>query len=367
MSSARRSRTAFVYSVRFSRWTIDAARVGIGGRRRLERGFERRRWRDRRCRDRAAGSPGGGISRVRSLRATRSQCPPSRARLARGRTPRVTSPAGLQSVVMAGDAVPIENGRRFRSGRPAGPGRAAPHWGGRVQIARAVTTTRHTQPTTRALGFSVTARTSPRETRKSEPKATRGKHPVSGIPGRGRPILRRCSRTRHRQPRLQRRESSGSTSRRALRSRRSTPGHSSTQLTQQPSYATTPRLRGEAPHGQSRFRAGVLARRSSRDGHAGVAQEAAKPDSPEVRQLLETAKKNAGTEWTEAFDFICALNAGRANSPDRSGDRAGQGLRQPLRRRANEHGGLGRHDVRRDRAHRLRLCAINSTRCCSRV
>jgi metallo-beta-lactamase class B len=45
------------------------------------------------------------------------------------------------------------------------------------------------------------------------------------------------------------------------------------------------------------------------------AQETAKPDSPEVRQLLEQAKKNAGTEWNEAFDFICALNAGRANSP----------------------------------------------------
>jgi metallo-beta-lactamase class B len=38
-------------------------------------------------------------------------------------------------------------------------------------------------------------------------------------------------------------------------------------------------------------------------------------DSPEVVQLLGTAKKNAGTEWTEAFDFICALNPGRANSP----------------------------------------------------
>lgn len=46
-----------------------------------------------------------------------------------------------------------------------------------------------------------------------------------------------------------------------------------------------------------------------------AAQETARPDSPEVRQLLETAKKNAGAEWSEAFDFICALNAGRANSP----------------------------------------------------
>jgi hypothetical protein len=46
-----------------------------------------------------------------------------------------------------------------------------------------------------------------------------------------------------------------------------------------------------------------------------AAQQAAKPDSPEVQQLLEAAKKSAGTEWDEAFDFICALNAGRANSP----------------------------------------------------
>jgi metallo-beta-lactamase class B len=49
----------------------------------------------------------------------------------------------------------------------------------------------------------------------------------------------------------------------------------------------------------------------SRPSHA----QEPKPDSPEVRQLLEQAKKSAGTEWSEAFDFICALNAGRANSP----------------------------------------------------
>jgi metallo-beta-lactamase class B len=48
---------------------------------------------------------------------------------------------------------------------------------------------------------------------------------------------------------------------------------------------------------------------------ASHAQEISKPDSPEVRQLLDSAKKNAGPEWTEAFDFICAVNAGRANSP----------------------------------------------------
>ena len=46
-----------------------------------------------------------------------------------------------------------------------------------------------------------------------------------------------------------------------------------------------------------------------------ASQQAPKPDSPEVQQLLEAAKKSAGTEWAEAFDFICALNAGRANSP----------------------------------------------------
>jgi metallo-beta-lactamase class B len=42
----------------------------------------------------------------------------------------------------------------------------------------------------------------------------------------------------------------------------------------------------------------------------------AKPDSPEVQKLLETAKQSAGSEWTEAFDFICAMNPGRANRPD---------------------------------------------------
>jgi metallo-beta-lactamase class B len=50
--------------------------------------------------------------------------------------------------------------------------------------------------------------------------------------------------------------------------------------------------------------------------YAAQAQEAAKPDSPEARQLLETAKQNAGNDWADAFDFICALNAGRANRPD---------------------------------------------------
>lgn len=40
------------------------------------------------------------------------------------------------------------------------------------------------------------------------------------------------------------------------------------------------------------------------------------PDSAEVRRLLAQAKAAAGTEWTEAFDFICAPNQARANRPD---------------------------------------------------
>jgi metallo-beta-lactamase class B len=47
-----------------------------------------------------------------------------------------------------------------------------------------------------------------------------------------------------------------------------------------------------------------------------AAQEQAKPDSPEVQKLLQTARESAGSEWTEAFDFICAMNPGRANRPD---------------------------------------------------
>src|SRR5262245_3018270 len=49
---------------------------------------------------------------------------------------------------------------------------------------------------------------------------------------------------------------------------------------------------------------------------APPAQEAAKPDSPEVRRMLDTVKQRAGSEWAEAFDFICAANANRANRPD---------------------------------------------------
>lgn len=40
------------------------------------------------------------------------------------------------------------------------------------------------------------------------------------------------------------------------------------------------------------------------------------PDSPEVLQLVESARKNAGTEWTEAVTFICSLDGSRPNRPD---------------------------------------------------
>ena len=39
-------------------------------------------------------------------------------------------------------------------------------------------------------------------------------------------------------------------------------------------------------------------------------------DSPEVQRLLAQARAAAGSEWTEAFDFICAPNPNRANRPD---------------------------------------------------
>lgn len=45
-------------------------------------------------------------------------------------------------------------------------------------------------------------------------------------------------------------------------------------------------------------------------------QNAAKPDSPEVRQRLDELRKTAGEDWAEAFDFICASNPSRANRPD---------------------------------------------------
>ena len=39
-------------------------------------------------------------------------------------------------------------------------------------------------------------------------------------------------------------------------------------------------------------------------------------DSAEVQRLLAQARAAAGSEWTEAFDFICAPNPNRANRPD---------------------------------------------------
>jgi metallo-beta-lactamase class B len=45
-------------------------------------------------------------------------------------------------------------------------------------------------------------------------------------------------------------------------------------------------------------------------------QPAAGPDSPEVLQLVESASRSAGTEWTETVTFICSPNASRPNRPD---------------------------------------------------
>ena len=41
-----------------------------------------------------------------------------------------------------------------------------------------------------------------------------------------------------------------------------------------------------------------------------------KPDTPAVTQHLDLARKAAGTEWTQAVDFICKVNPDRANRPD---------------------------------------------------
>jgi metallo-beta-lactamase class B len=41
-----------------------------------------------------------------------------------------------------------------------------------------------------------------------------------------------------------------------------------------------------------------------------------KPDSPQVKALVDSARKTAGDEWAEAFTFWCAANQTRANRPD---------------------------------------------------
>jgi metallo-beta-lactamase class B len=43
---------------------------------------------------------------------------------------------------------------------------------------------------------------------------------------------------------------------------------------------------------------------------------AAKPDTPAVTRHIDAARKAAGTEWTQAVEFICAVNPNRANRPD---------------------------------------------------
>ena len=41
-----------------------------------------------------------------------------------------------------------------------------------------------------------------------------------------------------------------------------------------------------------------------------------KPDTPAVTQHVDLARKAAGTEWTQAVDFICKVNPDRANRVD---------------------------------------------------
>jgi metallo-beta-lactamase class B len=41
-----------------------------------------------------------------------------------------------------------------------------------------------------------------------------------------------------------------------------------------------------------------------------------KPDTPAVTRHIDAARKAAGQEWTQAVDFICAVNPNRANRPD---------------------------------------------------
>ena len=41
-----------------------------------------------------------------------------------------------------------------------------------------------------------------------------------------------------------------------------------------------------------------------------------KPDTPAVTQHIDLARKAAGTEWTQAVDFICKVNPDRANRVD---------------------------------------------------
>ena len=41
-----------------------------------------------------------------------------------------------------------------------------------------------------------------------------------------------------------------------------------------------------------------------------------KPDSPSVTRHVDAAGKAAGTEWTQAVDFICKVNPDRANRAD---------------------------------------------------
>ena len=80
-----------------------------------------------------------------------------------------------------------------------------------------------------------------------------------------------------------------------------------------------------------------------------------KPDTPAVTQHVDLARKAAGTEWTQAVDFICKVNPDRANRVD-------DPLIAPTKIFDNVYAigrtgtvGLGHHHVGGHRAHRRGL------------
>lgn len=51
-------------------------------------------------------------------------------------------------------------------------------------------------------------------------------------------------------------------------------------------------------------------------GQAPPPQNTAASDTPAIRQRLDALRKTAGSDWTETFDFFCAVNPNRANRAD---------------------------------------------------
>lgn len=60
----------------------------------------------------------------------------------------------------------------------------------------------------------------------------------------------------------------------------------------------------------------VIAIATMAAAQAPPTQPAAKPDSPQIRQRVDTIRKSAGARWSETVDFVCDANQSRANRPD---------------------------------------------------